>query len=120
MKYQFILDIGYVQSHSGDEIAKVLNLKSNIEYIGAWSYEILDNDNIDFALEFTKILSGKLNELKSIGITKNDIRGWFIYDYEHQCNMEFTSRQLKLLGDNGIKLCISCYDVGAYEEEAEQ
>jgi len=34
---------------------------------------------------------------------------WVLYEYEHQCNLEFTPQQLKKLGELNIPLLISCW-----------
>lgn len=123
MKYMYILDIGDSNIHQKDQISNILKIKPNIDYFGAWNYHIGydDNDMVneykDFAYEFIKILDDKYDSLKSIGINREDITAWFIYNYEYQCNMEFNPQQLKMLGDNGITFCISCYDVGEYRDE---
>lgn len=123
MKYMYILDIGDSNIHQKDQISDILNIKPNIDYLGAWNYLIeyddndVENEYKDFAYEFTTILDGKYDCLKYIGINREDITAWFIYNYEYQCNMEFSPQQLKMLGDNGITFCITCYDVGILSEE---
>lgn len=63
------------------------------------------NGDIDGLL---KAINGKTEEIKNLGIEK--IILWFYYEYEGQCNMEFTAEQLKLMGDNDIHFCISCWE----------
>ena len=35
-----------------------------------------------------------------------------MYSYDTQCNFEYSSLELKRLGDNGIVLNIVCWDTG--------
>lgn len=37
---------------------------------------------------------------------------WRYYEYDEQCNFEFSPQELKRMGDNGITFCISCWDTG--------
>jgi hypothetical protein len=58
---------------------------------------------------FLNILEGNYSQLLSLGITSTNITIWMVYEYDDQCNMEFHSEDTKRLGDNGITLCVSCY-----------
>ncbi|MGE5384130.1 MAG: hypothetical protein ACM3PX_11935 [Omnitrophica WOR_2 bacterium] len=81
-----------------------------------WSYELVVNDieNNNFVEYFMGILEGRFDKLSEIGISRDDISIWMLYEYEGECNIEFKASDLKLLGDNGISLCISCYEAGGY------
>ena len=80
-----------------------------------WTYQIntIAQDNyFDFINIFLDILENKYKKLADLGIQKNDISIWHLYEYDQQCNMEFDPTRLKRLGDNGITFCISCWDSG--------
>jgi hypothetical protein len=80
-----------------------------------WTYEVVQENEdpyFDFIKEFLDILENKYERLSSLGIQKEDISVWYLYEYDQQCNMEFDPTRLKRLGDNGITLCISCWDSG--------
>jgi len=64
----------------------------------------------DFINEFLDILENNYEKLEKIGIKRDNITFWFLYEYDQQCNMEFDPIRLKRLGDNGITLCISCWE----------
>ena len=49
-------------------------------------------------------------KLESIGISREDISIWVLYEYEGQCNMEYDPVSMKKIGENGIVLCISCWE----------
>ena len=49
-------------------------------------------------------------KLESIGISREDISIWILYEYEGQCNMEYDPVSMKKMGENGIVLCISCWE----------
>lgn len=34
---------------------------------------------------------------------------WVLYEYEQQCNLEFSPQELKKLSANNVSLCISCW-----------
>lgn len=56
------------------------------------------------------ILIDKFKFLKEIQIEKDDISLWLLYEYENQCNMEFTPIELNLLSKLDITFCISCWE----------
>lgn len=69
-----------------------------------------DSEKYYFAIPyFMDILENKIIELKKIKINCNDISIWYFYEYDGQCNMEFPPNNLKRIGENGITLCISCW-----------
>lgn len=67
------------------------------------------DEYFDFINQFLDILEGKYEQLQSVGVHREDISVWFLYQYEDQCNMEFLPSDLKRLGTNRISLCISCW-----------
>ncbi len=81
----------------------------------SWVYEVIDEDEnpyYDFINKFLDILENKYETLAKLGIERNDITIWLLYEYDQQCNMEFDPIRLKRIGDNGVTLCISCWDSG--------
>ncbi|MCP4162963.1 MAG: DUF4279 domain-containing protein [Deltaproteobacteria bacterium] len=94
-----------------DKINNILDIvptKSDENY---WELEkILDEESeyYDYINYFLDILEGKYQELEQIGIEKSNISIWLIYEYDQQCNMEFSPSQMKRLGENDITFCISC------------
>ena len=68
---------------------------------------------VDF---FLKILEGNYLKLEELGIQRENISVWMIYEYDSQCNMEFLPEQMYKLGKEGIVLCVSCYDIHDYNE----
>lgn len=104
-------------------ISNILDLppsEKDFKYIkndapSTWTYEIIEEQNdpfYDFINKFMDILENKFDKLSELGINRSDITFWYLYEYDQQCNMEFDPIRLKRLGDNGIKLCISCWDSG--------
>jgi hypothetical protein len=82
-----------------------------------WKYELIEeesSDCINFIDCFLDLLENKYEQLNEIGITRDDISIWMLYEYDNQCNMEFSPNEMKRLGDNGITLCISCWSSGSY------
>jgi hypothetical protein len=80
-----------------------------------WTHEVIDdqpNTYFDFINVFLDLLETKYHDLEQLNIRRENISVWMSYEYDQQCNMEFDPVRLKRLGDNGITLCISCWDSG--------
>jgi hypothetical protein len=80
-----------------------------------WIYEVIVEEidpYFDFIHEFLNILENNYVKLSKAGVEKESISIWLYYEYDSQCNMEFDPVRLKRLGENGITLCISCWDSG--------
>jgi hypothetical protein len=104
-----------------DSISKILVLEPKIEEIrshaehSTWTYEIVtENEDpyYDFINNFLDLFENKYEALKKIGITRDCISFWLLYEYDQQCNLEFDPQRMKRLGEAGIVLCISCWDNG--------
>ncbi len=100
-------------------INSILGVEANNTIYG-WNYEVNVNGNdqpYDFINEFCNLLDGKYEELNLLGIERDDISIWKLYAYDQQCNMEFGPKEMKRLGDNGLTLCISCYETGESDDD---
>ena len=78
-----------------------------------WTYEVIERDednHYDFINEFIDLIEPKLAELDKIGITVKDILIWKLYEYQHQCAMDFHPEEMKRLGEIGIHLNIDCWE----------
>lgn len=78
-----------------------------------WLQLVEDTDSgnyTDFINVFMDLLEPNFEKLKSIGIEKENILIWLVYEYEHQCAIEFQSKELERLGSNGIALNIDCHE----------
>lgn len=111
MKYFYSLRIS-CEDNQVSKINELLQVKSN--YLeGNWGLEIIqeETDNyIDFINRFLDILDLRYDSLYEIGVQRDHISIWVIYEYQQQCNLEFQAKDLKRLGENGINLCVSCYE----------
>jgi len=110
--YYYSLRISISDKGQIDQLNRILEIESNYPEVG-WGIEIIkENSNIDFnfADYFLSILNGKEAELKAVNISTDNISIWVLYEYEGQCNLEFTPTDLKRFGDAGISLCISCWE----------
>lgn len=84
-----------------------------------WDYRVeegTDGPYYDFINDFLDLLEGKYESLAKLGIEREDISIWRYYEYDGQCNMEYDPERTKRLGDNGINLCISCWDISEDKE----
>ncbi|MEI6089877.1 MAG: hypothetical protein WCR42_05465 [bacterium] len=101
-----------------NNVSKILNIVPKNNRL-TWIYEVVCNDEspyYNFINEFLDILENKYEELSRIGVNKDDISFWFLYEYNNECNMEFIPSDMKRLGEAGITLCISCFKTGSYIE----
>lgn len=113
MKTYYSLRIAASENHY-NKISELLGVIPNNNDNG-WMYEVIEGKNdphFNFIKEFTTIIEGKMKELHSLGIRKEDITVWMIYEYEGQCNMEFHPEDMWSLCKHGISLCVSCYEAG--------
>jgi hypothetical protein len=117
MKEIYTLKISTKDSAQTELINQILGVESNSDFPYNWEYIIERNEDepyVDFMSIYYSILDGKLKDLLSVGIEIDDISIWYLYEYDYQCNMEFTPQQLSLLSKLGVTLCISCWDGGDY------
>ena len=87
------------------------NYISKNKYL-TWMYMVAESEDapyFDFINNFLDILEPKFDELESIGITKDKILFWKLYEYDQQCGMEFHPQEIKRLGNSGIHLNIDCW-----------
>jgi hypothetical protein len=101
-----------INSNNKEEIFMILGISSNFVNSDIWIYEVIEGEQdpyFDFINEFLNILDGKYESLSQIGISREDITIWLIYEYDNQCNLEFDPNLLYRLGKENIRLCISCY-----------
>lgn len=110
MEYTYILRINYEQNQL-ENITNILGtLPSNNKFY--WELILIQKDSepyIDFINKFLNLLEGKYDQLSQIGIERDDITVWILYEYDRECNLEFSPEQMKRLGVNGITLCVSCW-----------
>lgn len=80
-----------------------------------WTYQVVTKEEdpyFDFINNFLDILESKYAKLSELGVQRDHITLCHYYEYDGQCNMEFDPNRMKRLGENGITLCISCWDSG--------
>ncbi len=77
-----------------------------------WTYEVIRGDTdsyFDFITRFLEVLKGKFTSLERIGVKRDDISFWAIYEYQEQFNIEYSPQDMKKMANEGITLCVSCY-----------
>lgn len=80
-----------------------------------WNYEIIEDEqdsHVDFVGKLLSIIDGKFKKLQEVGVDLGSISLWMYYEYDQQCNMEFSPSDLKRIGDSGLTFCISCWPSG--------
>lgn len=94
-----------------DQIDRILGVKSSYR-TGMWRYELtgLPDDCQDLVIDqFLALINGKYNQLESIGISRDSITFWLLFEYDQECNLEFNPKELEKIGKEGIALCVSCW-----------
>ena len=84
-------------------------------YPASEDYQDWDDDDSEPRSQisnFLDLLEGKYQELAKVGVDRKDITIWYYYEYDGQCNMEFSPEITKQLGENEITLCVTCWDSG--------
>ncbi len=120
MKYHrlYIDTDGTIETY--DKITKLLGLEpSEIDKkskfgqpYSLWTYEVVTDDEdayFDFINKFLDILEPRFSELETLGVTKDNILFWLLYEYDQQCAMEFHPQEMKRIGESGIHLNIDCW-----------
>lgn len=109
-KYSYVLQIDS-KSIDLNLIDEILGIKSALNS-KTWKFIVVQTEKdeyYDFINNFLDFLEGKYDLLAHLGVEKEDILFWLYLEYDQQCNMEFDAARLKRLGDNGIGLCITCW-----------
>ena len=78
-----------------------------------WHYQLHEQENdppIDFINELLDILEPNFGRLQALGIEKSNILFSLVYEYQHQCALEFHPQEMERLGRSGIALNIDCFD----------
>ncbi len=85
-----------------------------------WTFGLQEqgDEYIDFVNEFLDLIEPNLSKLEKLDISKDDILIWKLYEYEHQCAMEFHPQEMKRLGELGIHLNIDCWAMKKEQNEA--
>ncbi len=93
-----------------EKISKTLSVVSTSQN-AFWEYSIEESSPFYLVAisHLTELVSQKKDKLKEMGILTSDITVWYFYEFSDQCNFEFSSKDMKLLGELGLDLCISCY-----------
>ena len=108
MRTFYILRVG---GASREDVARVLGIASTSD-MGYWECELKEGASdppIPFVERFTALLAGKFEALEKVGVSRDDINVRVLYEYDEQCNLEFPPQDLRLLGQAGIGLCVSCW-----------
>ena len=109
VSYTYILRISGVDR---ELVAEVMGTASSQE-TGDWALELRegpDDPSVRFIEEFMALIADKFEPLENVGVHREDITVWLLYEYEGQCNMEFLPEHLRMLGEAGISLCVSCWE----------
>jgi hypothetical protein len=80
---------------------------------GVWTYLVEEQEespSFDFINRFLDLLEPHFEKLKEVGVTKDDLLFWLLYEYEYQCALGFSPQELHRLGVSGIALNIDSWE----------
>jgi hypothetical protein len=86
--------------------------KKSTDRYSTWMYMVTETDTdsyFDFINSFLDLLEPKFVDLEKLGVTKDKILFWLLYEYDQQCGMEFHPQEMARLGQSGIHLNIDCW-----------
>ncbi len=115
MKHIYRLQIKFDPSfHTIETLNSIFGIKNKkgIVYPDEWIYEVEENEDdqyFDFINFFLSILEPNFDTLESLKIPRENITLWMLYEYDQQCNIEFSAKQLTRLGKSEISLNVSCW-----------
>jgi hypothetical protein len=96
-----------------EDITHALGVSPSTSHKNLWIYEVNQKESdppFDFVDKSLEILSPNYSKLEKLGISRKEISIWHLYEYNSQCNMEFSPEDMRRLGENGLTLCISCWE----------
>ena len=101
--YIYRLQILSSKSYSEEQLNNVIGVSSNFPHAD-WGIEIIQSDEnfSGILVYFLSLLEGKYEKLESIGISREDISIWVLYEYEGQCNMEYDPVSMKKIGEKRV------------------
>lgn len=92
-------------------VTTILGVEPNVKE-SVWELEKIEEEEdpyINYIEYFLDLLEGNYEKLSLIGVEKSDISIWRLYEYDQQCNMEFSPGNMQRMGENGIVFCVSCW-----------
>lgn len=114
MKYHQLVIFTDDTADTYQKITCLLGVKPiEVKEFGVWTYSVEEKDEapyFDFVNAFLDLLEPRFEKLEELGITKDKILFWLLYEYEHQCALGFGPQELQRLGVNGIALNIDCWE----------
>jgi len=116
MEYTYKLQIITPSEGIALQLNLLLGVNATNTDSGWWDLKLVqpgEKNEIDFVTNFMDLLEGKYEELKRLGINRENISIWMLYAYNEECNIELSPKDMKRMGDNGITLCISCWEEGS-------
>jgi len=75
-----------------------------------WIYDITEDETTDYVDFFIQFIKKNKEKLQNNGITSDDITVWLLYEYEQQCSLRISAKDMELLGEENIVLCVSCWE----------
>ncbi|MFH0896092.1 MAG: hypothetical protein V2A54_16790 [Bacteroidota bacterium] len=117
--YQLFIDTDN-NSETYNSVTELLGLqptedekdKISKDRYSTWMYMVTEAETdpyFDFINNFLDILEPKFGDLEKLGVTRDKILFWMLYEYDQQCGMEFHPQEMTRLGQSEIHLNIDCW-----------
>ena len=117
MEY-FRLEIDLPDDVKVEEVSTILGFRPTIPRSEDGDLWMVENEAPDeepedgwvhYITKYCESVRHGIADLERLGISSDYISIWMLYEYDQQCNMEFTPDEMKAIGDLGITFCISCW-----------
>lgn len=111
MKYYYSLRID-IEKDKSILLDQILGVSHNMHNLNWGLEKIIESEDsaFDFIDYFIGVLKDNYSKLEKIGVSRDNISIWMLYEYDQQCNMEFSPQQLLRIGKEGLTFCISCWE----------
>ncbi len=114
MKYYKLVIFADGTREAYQKITDILGIKPvEEEEYGVWTYLVEEPEGsppFDFINKFLDLLEPRFEKLEEVGVTKDSVLFWLLYEYEHQCALGFSAQELQRLGANRISLNIDSWE----------
>ena len=114
MKYYKLVIFTDGTKETYQKITAILRVKP-VEENGydVWTYIVEEHEEsptFDFINAFLDLLEPQFEKLEEVGVNKDKLLFWLLYEFEHQCALGFSPQEIQRLGANGIALNIDCWE----------
>ena len=98
-----------LQIESKHNINEMFNCSCFKQTGNLWIYEISEEETTDYVNFFIELIKKNKDKLEKNDITSHNITIWILYEYDEQCSLCISTKNMKMLSEENIELCIDCW-----------